>query len=276
MGSGCGRLPTRSSASLQREVEGGAVAGRALDPDPPAVLVDDLLADREPDARARVAIGAVQAVERAEDDLGLVRIQADAVVADGDHRHVAVTAGEHLDPRVGVARELDRVGEQVLQQLDEPGRVAHHGRQRLHPHVGVGVGDRARQALERLANERVELDRLRLDGPPLEAGVREQLADQAPHARGAVADVDGQLARLGVLVEALGEHLRVHPDRHQRALEVVRGDRGVVLELAVGALEVLGAVGQLHAAALQRGRHRVERPRRDRRSRPAGRRGRAC
>src|SRR4051794_22276640 len=65
----------------QGEAERAALPGLALGPDPPAVLLHDPLAHRQPDAGARVGALAVQAVERLEDLLGLARLHADAVVA---------------------------------------------------------------------------------------------------------------------------------------------------------------------------------------------------
>ena len=63
-------------------MEGRALARPAVGPDAPAVLVDDLLADREADAGPLEAVGAVQALERPEDEVALARREADAVVVD--------------------------------------------------------------------------------------------------------------------------------------------------------------------------------------------------
>ena len=55
--------------------------GLGLDPDAPAVALDDLLADRQADAGARVLVAAVQPLEDDEDPLDVLRLDADAVVA---------------------------------------------------------------------------------------------------------------------------------------------------------------------------------------------------
>src|SRR3954452_15021848 len=120
---GFGRAPVARVARLrglgerQREVERGALARATLRPDPAAVLVDDLLADGEADAGALEAVRAVEAVEGAEDDVGLAGGEADAAVVHGDARHAVLHGRRDLHPRLTVLGELDRVGEQVLQQL---------------------------------------------------------------------------------------------------------------------------------------------------------------
>ena len=78
------RRPVTSSAAGGGEAERAALAGRARDPDPPAVLGDDALADRQADAGARIRLLAVQALERLEDALGVLRLHPDPVVA---HRY---------------------------------------------------------------------------------------------------------------------------------------------------------------------------------------------
>ena len=105
--------------------------GVADQPDLAAEQARDLAADRQAEAGAAVlaAGGAVGLLERLEDDLLLVRRDADAGVADreGDHRLGAV---ERLRGRAPAARgrrdlqrdaallgELERVGEQVLEHL---------------------------------------------------------------------------------------------------------------------------------------------------------------
>ena len=65
----------------ERKVEGGALARFRLDPDSPAVTLDDLLADRQADARACVLLSGVQASEDLEDVILELRVDADAVVA---------------------------------------------------------------------------------------------------------------------------------------------------------------------------------------------------
>src|SRR3954471_3495251 len=61
----------------KREAKDGPAALALVDPDPPAVACDDLAADREPDARALVALAVVEATEHLEDELTLLGRDAD-------------------------------------------------------------------------------------------------------------------------------------------------------------------------------------------------------
>src|SRR5690349_1220003 len=77
-----GVLPSREG-----EAEHGPAAGALVDPDPPAVALDDLAADGEADPRALVGLAVVQALEHLEDVLALVGRDPDAAVGDGDLAH---------------------------------------------------------------------------------------------------------------------------------------------------------------------------------------------
>src|SRR5436309_3357603 len=79
--------------------------------------VDDSLADGQADTRARVFVGAVQTREHAEDALGLRRVDADPVVPNAEAPAVGHLGRPDADARRLVAGELDRVRDQVLEQL---------------------------------------------------------------------------------------------------------------------------------------------------------------
>lgn len=66
----------------EREVKFRSFAGFGFNPNIPAVLVDDFLAKRKPDARAGVIAAAMEAVENFEDLIGVLGVNADAVVND--------------------------------------------------------------------------------------------------------------------------------------------------------------------------------------------------
>src|SRR4051794_29858996 len=96
-----------SIGQRQLDMKRRAVALLPLRPDPPAVLGDDALADRQADARALEAVHRVQAVERPEDPARLLAREPDAVVGDRHVRPaVAGAAGDLHDRRVAVG-ELD-------------------------------------------------------------------------------------------------------------------------------------------------------------------------
>src|SRR6476646_4652755 len=132
------------------ERELAALSWTARDPDPAAVLGDDALADRQPDAGARIRLLAVEALERFEDPLGVLGVHPDAVVTDPHAPHVAVAVGADLDlGRAAGDAELDSVADEGLQDTAHAGAVDAHDREVVHVHVRVRLLDRARERLER-------------------------------------------------------------------------------------------------------------------------------
>ena len=80
------------------EAEAAPAARIGLDPDRPAPALDDALADREPDARALVALAGVQPLEHGEDAVPGRLLHADAVVGHGHRPAVAAALGRDVDP----------------------------------------------------------------------------------------------------------------------------------------------------------------------------------
>ena len=105
----------------------------------------------------------------------------------------------NVDSRHGVRAELERVADQVLEQLAELHLVAVHRGQRVVGHRGARLLDAGAQVEERAAQRRLERHRLELLALGADARVGEQVLDQLLHARRAVDDVGHELAR--VLVE---------------------------------------------------------------------------
>src|SRR5829696_4432294 len=102
-----------------RESERAAFAGLRLHPDPSAVPIDDLLADREADAGARVLGLRVEPLEHHEDPFGVLRIEADAIVRDREDGNVGAFLARHVDARRAFAPELHRIANEVLEELGE-------------------------------------------------------------------------------------------------------------------------------------------------------------
>ena len=78
--------------SAEGEPDGGAGSSRRVDvdPDPAAVELDDLLRERQADAGAGVVLAAVQPLEDDEHLVGVLGLDADAVVRDAELPVVAV------------------------------------------------------------------------------------------------------------------------------------------------------------------------------------------
>jgi len=91
------------------------------------VALHDALAHRQPDARPFVLVARVQAPEHLQDARGVRGRHPDAVVR---HAHQpAVVLPLRTDPHLGRhtgPRELERVADQVLEELAELRRVAVH------------------------------------------------------------------------------------------------------------------------------------------------------
>ena len=74
-------------------------------------------------------LSGVQALEDQEDAILVLRVDADAVVAHGEQPMVSLPAGVHVDLRRRFAAELQRVADEVLEQLGQLRRVGPDGRQ---------------------------------------------------------------------------------------------------------------------------------------------------
>src|SRR6267154_5120963 len=112
----------------QGEEERRADAGLRRDPDPPAVALDDVPADRQSGADARIFLFRVEATEQTEQPPGPFRRYADAVVADREDPDLTVLPGSDSHLRGSGTPELQRVVDQVLEDLGELDRVGDQAR----------------------------------------------------------------------------------------------------------------------------------------------------
>ncbi len=142
-----------------------------------------------------------------------------------------------MDARRRLAAELDRVADQVLQQLSQLRVVRFHLRQRIARQLRAAFLQCRPQVDSRTLEYRLQLHRPELPAARADARVGEQVLDELLHARGAIDDVGHEF--LGVAFQpvavALAEQLRVACHHAQRLLQVVRGDVGELLEFGVGA-----------------------------------------
>ena len=162
-----------------RERERAAGSLGRFDPDPAAVLLDDVAGDGQAET-GPAALAAdprpVDLVEPLEDArLGRPR-DADAVVRDRHHdvrRHRS--DGDRDGAAVGA--ELDRVVEQVDEDLLEARLVAADGRHRLGDHDGQGdplpFGEQA-QALRRVLGDLAQVERVHRRRAPAPLSIRDR------------------------------------------------------------------------------------------------------
>src|SRR5579862_6549261 len=116
--SSSGAITTCAPSQWQCETEQRALSGHRFHPDAAAIPLDDALANRQADAGSRVGIS-MQALENAEDLLGIFRLDPDAVVAHGEQPVYGPAFCS--DVNLGWIRTaiLDSVANQVLQELHE-------------------------------------------------------------------------------------------------------------------------------------------------------------
>ena len=177
-----------------------------------------------------------------------------------------VSSALHPHPRAPVVAELQRVGDQVLQQLLELRAVAHApraGRRSRSPRPPPP----ARAASERSTSAvtDAELDPLVRVLAAARARVGQQRLDQPAHPARAVDRVLDELVRVRVepAVVAAAQQLEVARDHPQRLAQVVRGDVGELLR------------ARRSSAPARRRRRAPRSRRRTRRRRCAGPRARA-
>jgi hypothetical protein len=127
-----------------------------------------------PGCRRRVDAG-----EHVEDALGVARVDADAVVAHGEGPPVVVLVGGHLDARRRVARELQRVGDEVLQQLGELHAVALDLGQRPDLELGAPVAIAWARSRRTSSADGGEVDDSRVRPTPADPGVVEHPSSTA-------------------------------------------------------------------------------------------------
>src|SRR4051812_48902665 len=99
-------------SAWEGEAKRAAAAVGRLNPDAPAVGLDDAAADGQADPYALGLV--VRAREHAEDPARVVGLDARSVVTHGHDPSPAVAQRRHLDPWRRLATELQRVRDEVL------------------------------------------------------------------------------------------------------------------------------------------------------------------
>src|SRR6185295_4331385 len=132
-----------------REGERRPASEFGLHADPAAVPLHDLLADRQPDAVALILAPGVEALKDPEDALEVLRLDPDAVVLHREAPRLAFPHGGDVDLRGLGPAELDRIGDQVLEELKELRGIDGQRRERVVSHLGAALPDRDGQVVER-------------------------------------------------------------------------------------------------------------------------------
>ena len=243
----------------QREHERAAFADLARDDNVAAEEAREVARDREPEAGAAVFAVAVAVglAESFEDELVLMRGDADPGVAD-DEADAAWTP-RRADLDLALLGELERVRDEVLQDLLDPLRI---GRDLLRS-VGVDRGhegevlvlrDRLEEAAHRLDDAgdrhvlRVHVHLARLDLAEIEDVVDEReeiVSGRVDRLR----EADLLLGQVAGFV--VGEELREDERAVQRRAQLVRHVREEVGLVPAGTLEGVGLLDRVLARGLE-------------------------
>src|ERR1700687_2647545 len=108
------------------ELEGGTGTGLRFHPNLPTAVFDDLLADGQADAVARIFAASVQTLEDHENTLGVLRSNSNSVVGHAEQPIVTRFLGRHRDHWWRLSPELDGVSDQILEDLRDLGAVGPH------------------------------------------------------------------------------------------------------------------------------------------------------
>ena len=132
---------TAAAGGGDREMEFRALANLRFHPDASAVPFDDFFAEGKADAGARIFAPAVQALEDDEDAFGVFRGNPNAVVAHDEMPAPVFFAGADVNDGRPFAAELDRIADEVLEQLRELDLIGQEGGQGIVRDLGVRLRD---------------------------------------------------------------------------------------------------------------------------------------
>src|SRR5258707_3645056 len=155
------RLWMLSGCDWRMDCEGGTASGKCFRLNVSGVLTNDGHADAE--AEAGAATGALRGVEGIKDARKRFRVDADAVILNGDHNVIIVVTGTDLDA-AGVADFLDGllgVGDKIQKNLDKLVGVADHAgkiRLRAEIHGDVVAAKRMFRQLGGPFRERIKVE----------------------------------------------------------------------------------------------------------------------
>ena len=221
------RRRTRPDASDLEHEARPAPDERRRRPQREPVRVGRRLRERQPEPAARRPARARAAVEALEHPLALARRDARTVVLDAQR----AAADQHAHGAAGRA-ELDRVGQEVVEQHRHRGRVRAHAQAR--PGVVDLDADPMRHELrgqrpEPLAHQLPEIDHLELHRRrALQPREAQQLLDQLAAAPDRGPEVVEQRRQRGVGIVA-PQQLLEHLHRRDRRAQLVRGVVGEAL-----------------------------------------------
>jgi hypothetical protein len=95
------------------------------------MVLDNLLANCQANTGPGVGRLVVQALKHAKNAVGILRVDANAIVAHGEDPFLIRACYAYMHSWLLIPMELDGITDEVLHQLDELSRVPYDGRQRI-------------------------------------------------------------------------------------------------------------------------------------------------
>ena len=245
-------LGGRGGGRRQRDLEAhrGALPRRALQLDRAAHGLDQAAAHRQPEAGAGVVAAAVAHLHEGLEDLLLARgLDADAVVLDGEVEAAGLRPGAYAHGHRALVAELDRVADQVEQDLAELAAVALHrvgqrgidlGHQREPAHRGARALHREDVVYRVAQAERHVVD---VHAAGLDAGEVEHVLEQLEQQY-------GRGAHLRLILRALGGGAGVLDELEQAEDARERGAQLVADGAEEGGLGAVGLFGGVAGAGV--------------------------
>ena len=181
----------------------------------------------------------MKTVKDVEDPFVLGGGDSKAVVAHGDVPAAVSSLGGEVHCWRFFAAVLDRVPDQVLNELQQLRGVSRNGRERIGCDDRTRFDDRGVQVRERLDQDLVAVDDLERDRLPLQPRILEQVVDQPLHPFDAVDDELNPFLRLIAqpILVTVSQQLDEASDGEQRFPEIVRHRRNELLQFAVALLQ---------------------------------------
>ena len=205
-------------------MEGGTPIGLAFAPDAALVTMQDALTQGQPNPGAFKLILAMQPLEHPEQLVGVGHVEAGAVVLDAVDRFAPYRLPRHRDVGYGaIARELDRIADQVDPHLPQHGGIAFGLRQLAAAEFDLALRLGGQQVRGHPPGQGLHVHRLDLQLPAPQAREAQQIVDQLAHALGVVAHHLQQPPALVIELVAVGLEQLVAEAIHgpQRGAQIV-------------------------------------------------------
>ena len=196
----------------------------------------------------------MEALENREDLLGIVRLNANAIIRHREQVPAVALAGRNMDARRLAAAIFDGVADQVLEYLGKPAFVNRDHGQSLKRHRRARLFNTAAQRFQRSGEHRGRIDpRWRSFRILRGSGVGKKVLDQSGHAIRRGDDGSEKAGDLAArfLAETAFQELGAECNRAEGLLQVMAGGIREGLQVLVDVLQVFIGTFQLRLRPLR-------------------------